>query len=165
MRNMPSVGDFTAGWVEATLEAAGRTLMALPWAGCFPAGERSLWPFPVAGDPGRRYPTPTSAAISDMDLVYGWVALIEQMEERRLVLMRSLVFPDSPPERPRYVFTWHRLRLITGLHSDTLKTRWGRGIDRMVTRLNRPGFCVAAGGKVGPSSRAVEKWMRVTLPA
>jgi hypothetical protein len=76
-----------------------------------------------------------------MDEAYRWTALIADQEERRLVLMRSLVLPVSASGMPRYVWTWSRLRRTTGLHPDTLKARWGRGIDRIVCELNRPTQC------------------------
>lgn len=149
MADRPNPGGFKAGYVEARFEEAGKTLLALPWAGCFPAGLRTLWPETSASDVQRRYPIPSSQAISEMDEAYRWVGLVKDMEERRLVLMRSLVFPDSPKDRPRYVWSWRRLRSTTGLHTDTLQGRWGRGIDRIVAALNRPGFCVASGGPFG----------------
>ena len=127
-------GHFTAADVENRLSEAGRVLLALPWSGCFPAGFRSLfWPDQVGPSPGRR--VPTSHEITAMDEAYLWVAFITDQEERRLVLMRSLVLDDLPSGRPRYLWTWRRLQRLTGLHPDTLKARWGRGIDRIVRGL------------------------------
>jgi hypothetical protein len=145
MPERPEPGRITAAYVEARLESAGRALMALPWAGCFPAGLRSLWP-EVADNSPRRWDPPTSRAISDMDEAYRWCGLIADAEQRKLVLMRSLVWPDSPSDQPRYKYPWRELRRITGLHSDTLRVRWGRGIDTIVTRLNRGGQRLQQGG-------------------
>jgi transposase-like protein len=36
------------------------------------------------------------------------------------------------------VWSWQRLRRATGLHPDTLKKQWGRGIGHIVYALNRP---------------------------
>ena len=152
------MAQFTAAYVEARLEDAGRALMALPWAGCFPAGIRTLWP-EVAETDASRWDPPSSRAISEMDEAYRWCALIADTEQRRLVLMRSLVFPDSPPDAPRYKFPWRELRRITGLHSDTLMARWGRGIDTIARRLNQPGLCSAAGGKLGPGRGFATSWL------
>jgi hypothetical protein len=165
MRDWPEPGAFTASYVESRLEDAGRTLMALPWAGCFPAGITCLWPEAGGGEP-RRYAVPTSAEITAMMRAFEWVALISDPDPdrlvmmRRLVLMRSLVEPDSPTVKPAYEHSWRKLCGMFGLHRETLQARWGRGIDTIVGRLNRPGLCVRAGGRVGPGPGVVTKWQR-----
>jgi hypothetical protein len=83
---------------------------------------------------------PTSREISAMDEAYRWTSFIADQDERRLVLMRSLIFEDAASGRMRYVWTWRRLRRTTGLHPDTLKARWGRGIDRIVRGLNQAAY-------------------------
>ena len=126
----------TAAAVEQRLAEAGRVLLALPHAGCFPSGFRTLWP---AGDgdvaPARRF-VPSAADISAMDEAYRWVGLIDDVDERRLVLMRSLV-RIGPDGAPRPVWSWRRLQRSTGRHPRTLRVIWGRGIDRIVRGLNR----------------------------
>jgi hypothetical protein len=155
MRDDPGPGRFSAGYVELHLEKAGRALMALPYAGCFPAGIRTFW---SPGYDSRRWDPPSSRAISDMDEAYRWCALIPDLDQRRLVLMRSLVWPDSPENDPRYEYSWRRLRRITGLHDTTLIARWSRGIGAIVRRLNQPRSAAAApapgGFASGPSSAA-----------
>jgi hypothetical protein len=136
MRDGPFVGRFNATDVEERLAEAGRVLLALPWSGCFPAGFRCLWP--DQGGPSSRRCMPTSREISAMDEAYRWTSFIADQDERRLVLMRSLIFEDAASGRVRFVWTWRRLRRTTGLHPDTLKARWGRGIDRIVRGLNEP---------------------------
>ncbi len=136
MRDGPFVPRVNATEVEERLAAAGRVLLALPWSGCFPAGFRSLWPDQGGSSAWRRMPT--SREISAMDEAYRWTSFIADQDERRLVLMRSLIFEDAASGRTRHVWTWRRLRRTTGLHPDTLKTRWGRGIDRIVRGLNPP---------------------------
>jgi hypothetical protein len=136
MRDGPFVGRCNATDVEERLAEAGRVLLTLPWSGCFPAGFRSLWPDQLG--PSRQRRMPTSREISAMDEAYRWTSFIADQDERRLVLMRSLIFEDTTSGRLRYVWTWRRLRRTTGLHPDTLKTRWGRGIDRIVRGLNQP---------------------------
>ena len=78
------------------------------------------------------------AEIGAMDEAYRWAALIAKPDERRLVLTRSLVLPPSASGRPRYVWSWSKLRSATGMHQDTLKIRWGRGIGHIVSALNKP---------------------------
>jgi hypothetical protein len=165
MRDRPEPGAYTAGYVESRLEDAGRTLMALPWAGCFPAGVSCLWP-ETGGGEARRYAVPTSAEVSAMGQAYDWIPLIADTDPerlvmmRRLVLMRSLVRPDSPIGHPVYVHSWRRLGAMLGLHRETLQTRWGRGIDAIVARLNRPGLCTRAGGRVGPGPDVAWSYLR-----
>lgn len=129
---------FTASQIDLRLKEAGATLLALPWAGCFPAGFRTLWPRTAAA-PSPRLPVPTSREISAMDEAYRWTELIQDYDERRLVLMRSLVWPTARVGKVRHEWTWGKLRRATGLHPDTLQKRWGRGIDRIVRGLNRRG--------------------------
>jgi len=130
-------GRYSEAEVEARLADAGRVLLALPWANCFPFGLRTLWSEAEADTSARRL-IPTSDQIRAMDQAYRWTALVAGLEERRLVLMRSLILPASASGRPRYIWSWRRLQRATGLHPDTLKTRWGRGIRHIVDALNRP---------------------------
>ena len=149
MRDDRRQGRITEAEVEARMAAAGRVLLALPWAGCFPCGFRTLWP---ETEPERpRHPVPSSHQISAMDEAYRWTALIPEVDERRLVLMRSPVLPDSAFGTLRHVWSWGRLRRATGLHPDTLKKRWGRGIGRIVVGLNRPTPSTATGGSIAGS--------------
>ena len=155
MRDSPRPGRVSAAEVEARMTDAGRVLLALPWTGCFPAGFRSFWDDETGGTRSR-HPVPSSHQISLMDEAYRWTELIADQDERRLVLMRSLVLPASAFGTPRYVWSWRRLRRETGLHTDTLKKRWGRGIDRIVRALNRPGLCAASGGPIARSRLVVK---------
>jgi y4mF family transcriptional regulator len=119
----------TTSEVENRLAGAGQALLALPHAGCFPAGFRTLWP--GSGETSARGDfLPSPAEISAMDEAYRWVGLLPDADERRLVLMRSLVRPGSAGAPRRYVWSWRRLRRTTGRHPDTLKAIWGRGIVR-----------------------------------
>ena len=51
MRDDGRQGRITEAEVEARLADAGRVLLALPWAGCFPCGFRTLWPETEASRP------------------------------------------------------------------------------------------------------------------
>lgn len=130
-------GAYSDREVEARLGEAGRVLLGLPWAGCFPGGFRCPWPDAQPTIAHRRR-TPTSHQIDAMDEAYAWVALVLDVDERRLVLMRSLMLPPSRTGRERHVWTWGRLRRATGLHPDTLKKRHDRGIGRITFGLNHP---------------------------
>jgi hypothetical protein len=166
MRSRPGPGGYTAGYVEDRFEKAGRTLLALPLAGVFPAGLTCLWPLVSSAEP-RRYPVPTSADITLMDEAYTrWIPLIHHVEfdelmmMRQLVLLRSLVRPDSDAGKPIYLVSWRKLVRATGLHRDVLRARWGLGIDRIVARLNQPGLCAKSGGRIGPAADRISNWIR-----
>lgn len=137
MRDAIRRANYTEAEVETRLSDAGRVLLALPWAGCFPCGFRCPWPATETASAAQRRP-PTSSQIDAMDQAYGWTAHIRDQDERRLVLMRSLVLPPTDSGKPRYVWTWGRLRRATGLHPDTLQKRWRRGIRHIVYALNVP---------------------------
>jgi hypothetical protein len=140
-------GSYTEAEVEARLTDAGRVLLALPWAGCFPCGFRCPWPETETALSVRRRP-PTPSQIDAMDQAYTWTAHIRDQDERRLVLMRSLVLPASAVDKPRHVWTWGRLRRTTGLHADTLQKRWRRGIRHIVFALNAPPDVASSGRSV-----------------
>jgi hypothetical protein len=137
MRDDARRGIYNETEVEERLADAGRVLLTLPWAGCFPCGFRCPWPETDSSLAVRRRP-PTSLQIDAMDQAYTWTAHIRNQDERRLVLMRSLVLPVSTSGKPRHVWTWGRLRRSTGLHPDTLQKRWRRGIRHIVFALNAP---------------------------
>jgi hypothetical protein len=93
------------------------------------------------GDAGeRRYPVPSNRAISQMDEVYGWLARVEDTRLRILVGRRSLVRPDSLPEKPRYLWPWTRLceadgHVKSGPNVELLRQRWIAGVDQIVRRI------------------------------
>ena len=147
MRDDAHRGSYTEAEVEARLADAGQVLLALPWAGCFPCGFRCPWPAAETAMSERRRP-PTSSQIDAMDQAYSWTAHIRDQDERRLVLMRSLVSPASASGKPRHVWTWGRLRRTTGLHPDTLQKRWRRGIRHIVFALNAPPEVTRTGERI-----------------
>ena len=147
MRDENRRGAYTEAEVEARLTDAGQVLLALPWAGCFPCGFRCPWPNPDTSRSARRRP-PTSLQIDAMDQAYTWTAHIRDQDERRIVLMRSLVLSISTCGKPRHVWTWGRLRRATKLHPDTLQKRWRRGIRHIVFALNASPDAPPAGGLI-----------------
>ena len=159
MDQRPRPLRMTASEVEGRLADAGQALLALPHAGCFPAGFRTLWP--DAGESAARGDfLPSPAEISAMDEAYRWVGLLPDVDERRLVLMRSLVRPGSPGAPRRYVWTWRRLRRTTGRHPDTLKAIWGRGIDRIARTLNSADRRPPSDGRFAGGRYTGASWLR-----
>jgi hypothetical protein len=160
---LPVPGDFTPEFVVTALEEAGRTLLSLPITGVRPAGYRSNMPEVVrqfnesyGTDPDPiRAPTPSSRAISQMDVVLNWIALIpaDRFVVRRVVQCRSLTNPITG----RHLYTWSRLG--AHLHCDyRAAQRWhAEGIATIVTRLNQPGLCALAAGAVGPGTKLVNE--------
>jgi hypothetical protein len=162
---LPVPGEFTPEFVVAALEEAGRTLLALPITGVRPAGYRCNMPEVVrqfhesyGTDPvPLRAPTPSSKAISAMDVVLNWISLIpaDRFVIRRVVQCRALTNPITG----KHLYTWSRLGVH--LHCDyRAAQRWhAEGIATIVARLNQPGLCAAAGGPAGPSTRLVNEAM------
>lgn len=125
------------------LERAGETLMALPARGCFPAA------FPTASlshlipreSELPRVPRPSARDVSRMDEAYGWVRLLPSatrldVQRRRIVLMRSLVWPDS--ERPDpHVWSWRRLADRLGPDHHTVQRRHAAAIASICAAVNR----------------------------
>lgn len=152
-------------YVMRRLDEAGETLMALPGRGCFPGGYRSsmpeylhlpdsdsarINPYLSASRADRPRPQlPSSAAITHMDEVYlKWIPLLPartdlEIRTRRLVLLRTLVFPLSEREDP-HVWSWRRLAEHFCIVDHTAKSRFDRAVDLLTWRLDRlPPVCAA----------------------
>lgn len=126
-------------YVEARLEYAGCTIIAqisrvgpVSWRG--PA-------WAISSDDRRRYPQPAPRAITLMDQAHGWIfQCIPDERIREVVGRRTLVIPDSPPERPKYLWTWLRLVADAGLvksgpNADAMKRRWIAGVDMIMRQV------------------------------
>ncbi len=126
----------------ARLEDAGRTLIALPGKGCYPAQIGSSWPAVVHdmaeaygyGEAEIRPPVPSAKAISGMDEAFAWVGLIDERltHHRKIVLMRAMVHPISD----RHLFSWRRIGRLFNWHHETVRTWHAVGIDRIVAVVN-----------------------------
>lgn len=140
----PGLPFYTVEYVLARLELAGSTLIALPGTGCLPAGMKSNWPdfarqaIEAYGytEARVRPPVPRARAITEMDEAFAWVGLVDDVRTRRLLLLRALVDPITD----RHRWSWRRLDSSFGIHRDTLRLWHGRGIGRIVTRLNDPSW-------------------------
>lgn len=124
------------------LEEAGRTLIALPGKGCFPAREGSSWPAVVHDfaegygyhDVKVRPPVPSAQEITRMDEAYRWVGLIDErlISHRKIVLLRSLVHPVSE----RHRFSWRKIGKLFGWSHEAVRVWHAQGIDRIVAAAN-----------------------------
>ncbi len=151
------MSHWTAERVVALLEEAGATLFSLPGSGCYPAGFRTAWPEFARGaaeaygygEARVRLPRPPAAAISRMDLIYSLVQLVpaDRRVARRIVLMRSLVYPLSARADP-HVWSWRQLAKLIGADPRSAQV-WHDGAIRQIVRgLQRPGLCAVSGGPV-----------------
>jgi hypothetical protein len=110
------------------LEAAGATLLAMPSRGysthmramrfdiVHTALEAYGWEAPAL-----RAPAPTAAAISEMDVAFGWLRLIPEgsFVLRRIVGARALVHPLTG----RHLYSWRRLAALLGADHKSVQ-RW-----------------------------------------
>ncbi len=154
--------QWDAARVEAELSGAGRTLCTLQVPGCRPAGYRSAMPEMIQevheayGWTGLRVrpPIPSSRDIAKMDQVLSWVRLIpaDQYVKRRIVGARLLTHPVT--ERPLYGF--RKIAALLGASHEAVRGWHAIGISIIVGHLNKPGFCAAAGGRVGRGRPVVD---------
>ena len=141
---------FTTELVVARLEAAGRTLLALPGTG-YSTGLRvsrleivrsALEAFGVECGPVRAA-VPSAAAISEMDEALGWISLIpvETVARgrpgggnilRRIVGARALVGPVTE----RHIYSWRRLGGVLGADHKAVQRWHAQAIGVIVARLN-----------------------------
>lgn len=159
----PTPGEFTADYVAAALERAGRTLLSLPITGARPAGFRSNMPEVVRditeaygyNDEMIRAPAPSPRAISEMDQVLGWVSLIpvDKFVIRRVVQCRALINPLTG----RHLYSWARVGKQLRCDFRAAQRWYAEGIATIVSRLNQPGLCALAGGSVGPARDLVNE--------
>ncbi|MEJ0015695.1 MAG: hypothetical protein WDN25_03865 [Acetobacteraceae bacterium] len=159
--------EVDAAYVLRRLDEAGKTLMALPGRGVFPTGFRSsmpdylhlpdedFWhagvnPHLSATQAEHQRPAPPSrAAVSAMDEVYfRWMPLLPSdtemaLRKRRLLLLRSLVWPGSGWDDP-HVWSWRRLGEHFRIDHKTAQTWHARVVDQLASRLRRmPDPCAA----------------------
>ena len=143
---------FDAALVVARLEAAGRTLLALPSTG-YSTGLRvsrleivqsALEAFGAECGPVRAA-VPSAAQISQMDEALGWISLIpiETVARgrpgggnvlRRIVGARALVGPVTE----RHIYSWRRLGGVLGADHKAVQRWHAQAIDLIVAALNRP---------------------------
>lgn len=141
--------------VRARLEAAGRTLLALPLPQrAMPQDARSRWPDPVRGlqdtffalvgssdqikedHAAMRHAVriaPTARAVAEMDEALQWLWLIKDPRKRRLCMARALVHPVSE----RHIASYGKLGRIFGLHRDTVRVWHDRALADIAIALSR----------------------------
>lgn len=144
---------FDAELVVARLEAAGRTLLALPGTG-YSTGLRvsrleivrsALEAFGAECGPVRPA-VPSAAQISQMDEALGWISLIPVDTVargrpsgghvlRRIVGARALVGPITE----RHIYSWRRLGGVLGADHKAVQRWHAQAIGLIVAALNRPG--------------------------
>lgn len=140
------------------LEQAGATLLAMQISAGAPSGMHAAWPEYVraaAEAYGYNQATmkpaiPDSATITAMEETYGWVRIIpkERYVIRRIVMMRSLVFPISW----RYVFKWTKIARTVGCDYRAIKGWHSDGINLIAVGLEQKSLAKHVGS--GASSRS-----------
>ena len=139
MSYIHTIGErFDAETVILRLEQAGKTLLALPGKGCFPAQEGSSWPAVVHaaveaygyGEVEMRPPVPSAQAISQMDEAFRWIGLIpdSQRSHRRIVWMRLMVHPV----RDHHLWSWRRIGRAFGWDHRAIQRWHAEAIDMIV---------------------------------
>jgi len=132
--------NIDAAFVVAHLEAAGKTLLALPHTGFSPR-MRTNAVFSVASDCGwfsgsaAKCPRPMPQAIDAMDNTLMWLTYIPDSMHvlRRVVGARSLVNPLTD----RHLYSWRKLGTFLDADHKTVQRWHAQGIGCIVNALNR----------------------------
>ena len=129
-------------YVIARLEKAGSILLSLPgtgWSTKLRLSSLDIVRTAIESygwtDQRVRPPVPSAAAITDMDLVLGWISFIpvERYILRRIVGARSLVHPVTE----KHLFPWRRLGAALGADHKAVQ-RWHKeGVEILVGALLR----------------------------
>ena len=129
-----------ADYVNAHLEAAGMTLLALPGSGFSPrmsAGGMDVVHAAIEAygwtETPIKPPVPSARRIDAMDEALKWLRLIPQDRYvlRRIVGARMLVHPISE----RNLFTWNRIAKVLGCDHKAIQRWHAQGIDLIVAGL------------------------------
>lgn len=124
----------------ARLEAAGATLLAMPTRG-YSTRLRTMH-FDVVHTaldaygwqaPSLRPPMPDARAISDMDEVFSWLALIPEQKYllRRILGARALVHPLTY----RHLYPWRKLAGLLGADHKSVQRWHGQGVGILLDEL------------------------------
>jgi len=137
------IPGLTAEELVARFEAAGATLLALPGKGY--STQMRTMRFDVVHsaldaygwqNAAVRLPTPSSAAISQMDEVFGWLTLIPEAKYvmRRIVGARALVHPVTL----RHLFPWRRIGTMLGADHKSVQRWHGQAVELLLEALGEP---------------------------
>jgi len=136
----PDGAPATPEFVQAALEEAGLTLLALPHTGPstrLRQGGLEWVRDACAYPPDRtliRPAVPSAAAIDRMDRVLAWIPRIpaDKFVLRRVVGARCLVSPTTG----RYLFTWRRLGAAIGADHKAVQRWHAQGLALITAALN-----------------------------
>lgn len=136
----PDGAPATPKFVQACLEEAGLTLLALPNTGPstrLRQGGLEWVRDAVAYPPDRtviRPAVPSAAAIDRMDRVLAWIPRIpaDKFVLRRVVGARCLVSPTTG----RHLFTWRRLAAAVGADHKAVQRWHAQGLGLIAAALN-----------------------------
>ncbi|MDE8344823.1 MAG: DUF6362 family protein [Acidocella sp.] len=136
----PDMAVMDATTLVTRLERAGATMMAMPGQGHSPRLRQMRFDVvhseaELAESAGPvRVARPSAAQIRDMDLVFGWLALMpaEKYLLRRVIGARALVHPLTG----RHIYSWRRLAKLVGTDHKTVQ-RWHEQGIRLLLDLLR----------------------------
>jgi len=126
------------------LDEAALTLACLPATGLRPAGARSTWPAYLCDledlgwerESDEFLPRPTAEQIDRLDVVLGWIPMIEDRKVRTVVNMRLIVHPISGA----YRWEWRKIGAKLGISHVTAKAWHQRACAMIARKINREPF-------------------------
>ncbi|WP_025885941.1 DUF6362 family protein [Asaia prunellae] len=124
------------------LDEAALTLACLPATGLRPAGARSTWPAYLCDledlgwerESDEFLPRPTAEQIDRLDVVLGWIPLIEDRQQKTVVHMRMIRHPISGENR----WKWEQIGKRLGVSNHTAKARFDGACALIARRLPLP---------------------------
>jgi hypothetical protein len=139
-RQVKRIPGLTAEQIVMLFEEAGATLLALPGQG-YSTRMRTMRLDVVHSaldaygwqNAALRPPMPSAAAISQMDMVFGWLTLIPESKYmlRRILGARALVHPLTL----RHLFPWRRIGQMLGADHKSVQRWHGQAVDMLLGML------------------------------
>jgi hypothetical protein len=138
--NVKRIPGLTAEQIVSLFEAAGATLLALPGQG-YSTRMRTMRLDVVHSaldaygwqNAALRPPMPSAAAISQMDEVFGWLALVPESKYvlRRILGARALVHPLTL----RHLFPWRRIGQMLGADHKSVQRWHAQAVEMLLDEL------------------------------
>jgi len=128
-----------AEFVIASLEDAAWTMLAMPQSGF--STRLSQGRVDVLQDVQEAYgysdvrvrrAMPAAAKITAMDVILGWLALLDNVPKRRIVALRALTHPGSG--KPK---SWRSIAELVGADHKSVQRWHAEAVDQIVQALNR----------------------------
>ena len=136
-------------YVKVVVESAGRTIMMLPSAGCFPAGYRSCLPdhiqefadlieAPKVNTPVRL--RPTMKQMNELEMVADWQVHLSkhcrQNKIQHIAATVAMAMLHRPTIDGRRVYSWRKLGHVFDISHTQVKNWYNEGLQIITNHIN-----------------------------